>query len=175
MTMKRSGLLILALCLFAVACGDDDDSPTTPTNQPIIFGATMSAAQEVPPISNAEAGATGNATVTFNVTRDASNRIQSGTVDMEFTLAGFPAGSTAILAHIHTGAAGVNGGVLVNSGLSAASPVAMPNGTGTFTARGITADAATLQSIVDNPAGFYYNVHTTVNPGGAVRAQLVRR
>ena len=172
--MKRSGLLILALCAFAVACGDDD-KPTTPTNQPIIFGATMSAAQEVPAFTNAESNATGTATITFNVTRDASNRIQSGTVDMEFTLAAFPAGSTAILAHIHTGAAGVPGGVLINSGLSAASPVAMPNGTGTFTARGITADAATLQSIVDNPAGFYYNVHTTVNPGGAVRGQLVRR
>ena len=173
--MKRSVLLILALCTFAVACGDDDDSPTTPSNQPIIFGAAMTAAQEVPPISNAEAGATGTATLTFNVTRDASNRIQSGTIDMEFSLAGFPAGSTAILAHIHTGASGVAGPVLVNSGLSAATPVSMPNGTGSFTARGITADAATLQSIVDNPAGFYFNVHTTVNPSGAVRAQLVRR
>jgi hypothetical protein len=173
--MKRFGLLILALCAFAGACGDDDDSPTTPSNQPIIFGAAMTAAQETPPISNAESGATGSATLTFNVTRDASNRIQSGTIDMEFTLAGFPPGSTAILAHIHTGALGVMGGVLVNSGLSSASPVVMPNGTGSFTARGITADAATLQSIVDNPSGFYFNVHTTVNPGGAVRGQLVRR
>ena len=172
--MKRSGLLILALCALALACGDDD-APTTPTNQPIIFGAAMSAAQENPPISNAESAATGNVTVTFNVTRDSANRIQSGTVDMEFTLAGFPAGSTAILAHIHTGALGVNGPVLVNSGLSAASPVALANGTGSFTARGITADAPTLQSIVDNPSGFYFNVHTTINPSGAVRAQLVRR
>jgi hypothetical protein len=174
MTMKRSGLLILALCALAVACGDDD-TPTTPTNQPIIFGATMSAAQEVPPISNAESAATGTATVTFNVTRDASNRIQSGTIDMDFTLAGFPAGSTAILAHIHTGASGVAGPVLVNSGLSAASPVAMPSGTGSFTARGITADAATLHSSVVNPAGYYFNVHTTVNPRGGVRARGVGR
>ena len=173
--MKRSGLLILALCALTMACGDDDSPTTTPTNQPIVFGAAMTAAQEVPPIANAEGGASGAATVTFNVTRDASNRIQSGTVDMEFTLAGFPAGSTAILAHIHTGASGVAGGVLINSGLSAATPVAMPNGSGTFSARNITADAATLQSIVDNPSGFYYNVHTTVNPGGAVRGQLVRR
>jgi hypothetical protein len=36
-------------------------------------------------------------------------------------------------------------------------------------------DAATINSIVANPAGFYFNVHTTLNPGGVVRGQLVAR
>jgi hypothetical protein len=31
------------------------------------------------------------------------------------------------------------------------------------------------QQIIDNPNGYYYNLHTTLNPGGAVRAQLVRQ
>ena len=164
---------VLALVVLAAACGDDD-GPTTPSNT-IVFTANMTAANEVPPIGNAESSASGTATVTFNVTRSGST-ISSGTADMQFSLAGFPSTSTsAILAHVHTGAAGVNGPVLINSGLSAASPVTISAGAGTFTARGIAVEGATIQSIIDNPAGFYFNVHTPLNPGGAVRAQLVRR
>jgi hypothetical protein len=45
----------------------------------------------------------------------------------------------------------------------------------TFTKSAITpADIATAQAVLNNPAGFYFNVHTTLNPGGAVRGQLVR-
>ena len=36
----------------------------------------------------------------------------------------------------------------------------------------ISMDAATINSIVANPAGFYFNVHSTLNPGGVVRGQL---
>ena len=32
--------------------------------------------------------------------------------------------------------------------------------------------AATAQSILDNPAGFYFNVHTAANPAGVMRGQL---
>ena len=30
------------------------------------------------------------------------------------------------------------------------------------------------QNLVNNPAGYYFNVHTQLNRGGAIRAQLVR-
>ena len=30
-------------------------------------------------------------------------------------------------------------------------------------------------NIAANPAGFYFNVHTPLNPGGAVRGQLVKQ
>ena len=101
--------------------------------------------------------------------------ISSGTVNFQFSTEGLPAGSTAIVAHIYTGSASVAGPVLVNTGVSAASPVQMPSGSGSFTASTIAVEAATIQSIIDNPAGFYFNVHTLVNPSGAVRGQLVRR
>jgi hypothetical protein len=31
-----------------------------------------------------------------------------------------------------------------------------------------------IQGIVSNPAGYYFNVHTQLNGGGAIRGQLVR-
>ena len=36
-------------------------------------------------------------------------------------------------------------------------------------------DQADATNIVANPAGFYFNVHTAINPGGAVRGQLVKQ
>ena len=31
-----------------------------------------------------------------------------------------------------------------------------------------------MQAIINNPAGFYFNAHSTLNPGGVVRGQLVK-
>ena len=45
--------------------------------------------------------------------------ITAATVDFRVDLTGFPATTTITLAHIHTGAAGVSGGVLVNAAVSA--------------------------------------------------------
>lgn len=169
-----AALMIVALCSVSAACGDDD-SPTSPSNDNrIVFTSQLRASNEVPPVSNSEANASGTATLTFDLVRSGS-AITSGTITMAFSLTGFPAGSSATLAHIHTGAAGVAGGVLVNSGLTAGTAISMPAGTGSFTSAAVSADAATLQSIIDNPAGFYFNVHTLLNPGGAVRGQLVRQ
>jgi hypothetical protein len=53
--------------------------------------------------------------------------------------------------------------------------VANAQGAATFTKTGIApADPAILQQIVNNPAGFYFNVHSTLNPGGVARGQLVK-
>jgi hypothetical protein len=174
--MKRLGFVVLmsAVAAFgAAAC--DDDNPVDPSNQPVIFTAQLSAANEVPPVSNAESNARGTGVLTFNLTRDAAGTITSGTVTWEVTLTGFPAGSRANLMHIHNAGVGVNAGILVNSGLTAASGVALD---GTINLQNVTNDTTTparLQAVIDNPAGHYLNVHTTLNPGGAVRAQLVRQ
>lgn len=66
--------------------------------------------------------------------------------------------------HIHTGAAGASGGVLV--------PLDVDGFTGS--SEGCIADqpAAALNSILANPAGFYVNLHTGDFPAGAVRGQL---
>jgi hypothetical protein len=37
---------------------------------------------------------------------------------------------------------------------------------------GLKATAAQVAQILANPAGHYFNVHTTLNGGGAIRGQL---
>ena len=170
--MRRFALVLVALAL--VGC--DDDNPNGPSNgDPIVFTVQLSAQNEVPPISNAESSAAGTATITFNVPRDnAGNITGAGNVTFEVQMNGFPAGSVAQAAHIHPGAAGVNGGIRVDTGLTAATAVTLTNGTGSFTrTNALSQENAT--DITANPAGFYFNVHTPLNPTGAIRGQLVRR
>lgn len=63
-------------------------------------------------------------------------------------------------AHIHSGAAGVAGDVVVGLDVNMLS-----NGT-------VTISEAVANQINANPSGFYVNVHTSEFPGGAVRGQL---
>ena len=67
----------------------------------------------------------------------------------------------ATAAHIHVGAAGVSGPVVV--GLTA------PNAFGI--SFGCTVNAA-ADAIAADPAAYYVNVHTTDFPAGAIRGQL---
>src|SRR6185436_8446236 len=127
--MKRVTVLTLALAMFAAACGDD--SPTTPS-QPnrLVFSAALSGNNEVPPITGAEAGGTGNATITFDVTRDSAGNITAATASFVVNIAGLPANTPINLSHIHESPAGVNGGVVINTGLTAAAPVMLATGSG---------------------------------------------
>lgn len=164
--------LVLASALGVFACGDD--GPTEPSELPDpTFRATLSSANEVPAVSNAEAGASGVMDITFDVTRDAAGAITGGVANFTGTLNGFPAGTAITLAHIHTGAAGVNGGIVVNLALSPGE-ITLTTGSGALVKANIALTADIANQIVANPAGFYFNAHTTLNPGGAVRGQLVR-
>jgi hypothetical protein len=66
--------------------------------------------------------------------------------------------------HIHTGAEGVSGPVLI--------PLDVDGFDGT--SEGCTSDvaAADIQMVLDDPAGFYVNLHTEDFPAGAIRGQL---
>ena len=174
--MKRLTMLALVLA-FAVSC---DDSPTSPSPNSNVarFTAILLPQNEVPPITNADATASGTMQLTMNVTRDGSNNITGATYDFVINVTGFPANTTLTGAHIHAAPAGTNSGVVVGLPLTSAD-TSLPTGQGSITKTGVSAqvaaNAATVaQNIFNNPAGNYFNVHTTLNGGGAVRGQLVR-
>jgi hypothetical protein len=110
--------------------------------------ATLSGSNEVPA---GDAGMTGTATVTVTV---ASGQVCA-------TIASNVTGAVAM--HIHRGAAGANGPVVVPL-----NPATI-NGANTC----VTATAALAGEIHANPAGFYVNIHTPAAPGGATRGQLM--
>jgi hypothetical protein len=172
--MKRLSLFVVALALVAAGCSKSSTSPSTTTTKPT-FTAALSTANENPPITNAESGGRGDATITFDGPRDASGNF-TGPVSVTFVvnLSGFPAGTPINIAHIHTGATGVNGAVLVSTTLAAGEVSTNAGGTASFTKVASGVDAAVAQSIVNNPAGFYFNAHSTLNGGGVVRGQLVK-
>jgi CHRD domain len=168
--MKRFAILACAAALAVAGCGSN--SPTNPSNQPVIFNVTLSAQNETPPITGTEANARGQAIITFHVTKDSAGNISAATVDFNVSMSGFPVGSQVTAAHIHTGAAGVPGGVLVSTGITAGSGIAAADGTASFSVTNISVTPDNATKILGNPAGFYFNVHTVVNGGGVMRGQL---
>ena len=168
--MKRLG--IAAVVMLAIgAAGCSDNNPTNPSTI-TVFTVPIFPNQEVPPVTNAENTGRGTAVITIHS--------DTNTVDFSFSLEGFPANTPINLAHIHPGAAGVNGGALIGvTGLSATTPLVLTNGSGTYTVTGVAAhptdpaQAATrIQGILAAPQNFYFNVHSTLNGGGVARGQL---
>jgi len=70
----------------------------------------------------------------------------------------------ATAAHIHVGEAGVAGDVVV--------PLAPPDEAGYAAGCTTGVDPAVIQAIIDQPAGYYVNVHNADFPAGVVRGQL---
>ncbi len=174
--MKRLAMLALVLA-FGISC---DDSPTSPSANPNVarFTAILLPSNEVPAVTNADASASGTMQMTMTLTRDAANAITGATYDFTVNLTGFPANTTLTGAHIHAAPAGSNSGIVVGLPL-VASDTAVSTGQTSFSKTNVgpqnAANNATVaQNIFNNPAGNYFNVHTTLNTGGAIRGQLVR-
>jgi hypothetical protein len=170
-SLSLFGLLVLGLVV--TGCGGSN-TPTTPSPAATAtFTAALRPNSEVPPVTGDEANASGTATLTFNLTKDAAGTITAATMDATVSVQGFPAGTALTPSHIHPGAVGANGGVFVSLGL-APGEVTFASGSGSFTKRGLTVTADQANSILANPAGFYLNIHTAANPGGVARGQLTR-
>ena len=110
-----------------------------------LFVANLTGGQEVPPVTTVS---TGSAMVVLNYARDS----------VSTTVATTAMGNAA---HLHRGPGAVNGPVVV--------PLAAEGGFFTATAAITPPDAALLET-----GGIYVNVHTTANPGGEVRGQVLR-
>ena len=132
----------LAAAAFATCLG-----AATPAGATIIqFIVPLSGANEVPAGSGDPDGS-GTATLTLD---DATNSISWSITTSNITLPIF-------LDHIHQGAAGVNGPVVIDfSAQLVGGPI-------------VDADVA---NVLANPSGYYVNVHTTDFQGGAIRGQV---
>jgi hypothetical protein len=118
-----------------------------------LLGAELRAENEVPPLPPGPNGTAqllvGQFTISYDMTAEG--------IEMP------PTGH-----HVHEGAAGVNGPVLV-----AFDPLAWSGDINAASARGIVlAEPAIIQDILADPAGHYINVHTDTFPAGAIRGQL---
>ena len=85
-------------------------------------------------------------------------------------------GFEAIMAHIHKGAAGTNGDVVVPF-FTSESPLDANSKSGCVTAKAslvkaIEAKASVVKAITANPSNYYVNVHSPEFPKGAIRGQL---
>jgi hypothetical protein len=106
----------------------------------------LSGSNEVPPVTTS---ATGTATVTIKADRSVSVKVSV-------------TGMTATASHIHEGAAGTNGPVIVPFTKTADNTFAAPDG----------AKLTEAQYESFKQGKLYVNVHSAANPGGEVRAQL---
>lgn len=126
------------------------------------YEAKLSGANEVPAVTT-------TATGTFSATLDEA----AGTLTWSLSV---PAITNATAAHIHSGAAGSNGGVVVNL---FAAPTGAP--AGSINVSGTTRAADLVGTMAGNLPGFisalkagtlYVNVHTSANAGGEIRSQV---
>jgi len=116
------------------------------------FANSLSGAAEVP----GPGSPTGSGTFSVNVNAD------QGTVCYDVTVTLTPAASAA---HIHRGDVGAAGPVVV--------PFDAPSsGASSCCVQGV--DPALIADILQNPAGFYVNVHNPDFPAGAIRGQLTQ-
>ena len=162
-TQRQIGAAALAAVMvggLVVACKDDDSS--APRLQTTTYMATMSGANEVPPV---EGGASGTATFTL------TGRMLSYVV----TVNGLSGNAAA--SHIHVGAANANGNIAypftaasVQSGQIASGSIDLtqPVSNGTTS---ISGDS--LLTLLNNGL-LYTNVHTAANAGGEIRGQIIR-
>src|SRR5258706_4433596 len=137
------------------------------------FQVSMLASNEVPPVVGLAAA--GTTAVSIYTLRNADGTVAAGTAIFDVNFRGFLAGTTFTGLHIHDGSAIVAGGVTINTGLSTTNTIVSDTGNGNvyrLVTVTTTPGIATLNSIVKDPSQQYVNIHTLVNGGGAVRAQL---
>lgn len=169
LTLTTVVLGAVALMLVATATanrGDDNRKNRTNHGAVKVFGLHLQPKQEVPPV---QLRARGEGLLTLDVTRDSSGAIASGEV-IFYVNYDFPGSINFTGLHVHQAAKGVNGPIVVDSGIAAFTDA---DGDGNVTSVVTGVSPTLLQAILARPRDYYVNFHTSVNPSGAMRDQLV--
>jgi hypothetical protein len=144
--MRRIGLLLGVAAIGVLASASL--ATGSAVKKSVKFNAALNIGQEVPHPKGTKVGASGH----FSATLDGT------TLKWSLTFAHLSGPATA--AHIHSGARGTSGNVLV----ALCSPCTSPaSGTATLTPDQIAAMTS---------GGTYVNVHTSKNPNGEIRGQI---
>ena len=153
MQRLRVAIVVAAMALIALPGAVSAVDPTQPA-----YGGPMSGAQENPAVVTT---ATGQGTAVISA--------DGSTITYIVTYSGLS--GTVNAAHIHTGAAGSNGGVILPL-TPGPSPMVGTLTAANFAASGpVTTFAEAVAAI--RAGTTYFNLHTTANPGGEIRGQIL--
>lgn len=141
-------LIVLTLtAAVAPAYGDDGGRP---------LSATLTGAAEVP--GPGDPDASGSAAV----------RLNPGQGEVCFDVSWADIDGEVFASHIHVGTADVAGPVVITLFTGSFA------GTGQQSACVQGVDRDLIVAIIQNPEGYYVNIHSTVFPAGAIRGQLTK-
>jgi hypothetical protein len=134
------------------------------------FRAPLSSSSEDPPVD--DEAVTGSVLVLIQTERDSNENLNSAVIGfyVAITTADMP---TFTAMHIHQGAAGENGDIVIDSQFGG--PVDIGFGPANlFREVTITSsqDLQIVQDIMANPSDYYVNVHSMNNQNGVARGQL---
>ena len=150
--------VLLLAGIVPLGCEDDDD-PAGPATS---FAAVMTGASESPPVTTSATG-----TATFQV--------DGASIDYTLTTTGL---TNVTAAHIHGPAQpGENAGIIVGLFIQQTEGDWPGNKTATFDVADFTQgqSVTTMAALLDlmRTGGAYVNFHTTENPAGAIRGQIL--
>lgn len=169
MLKNRVPRLLTSLAVLSVA----SSVALAQTVESIPFRAVLSPANEVPPVEGLNAS--GSALVWLHVVRNSSGTITEAVADFQVRYT-FPGPVTVVGLHIHSGIAGANGPVVIDSGLrnSGEDTAGSAGAVRQSAVLNTTAQIAAITGLLANRGDYYVNLHTTVNPAGAIRGQIFR-
>lgn len=124
-------------------------------DEPLVLVGDLTAGAAVPPPG--DEGASGRVEIQAE---------GDGTLCVDMVVSGLDSEVSA--AHIHQGATGTSGGVVVGIGV----PTTTDGGTDTWQDVCVEVDPAVLERIESDPGAHYANIHTGDHPESAVRGQL---
>jgi hypothetical protein len=131
-----------------------------------VFHLQLTPGEVVPRVRGLDAAGNGN--LTLDLTRDASGNVTGGNV-VFYVNYRFPSSITLTGLALHQGVRGANGPVVLDAGIGTFTDT---DGRGNLTKVVSGASASLLQALLTTPRGYYVDVSTSANTGGALRDQL---